>query len=153
MQSGEAPRQPMLCLSRAPAYSRTANGFTYIALLIAIAIFGVGLAAIGQIASTTARLQREAQLKWIGTQFVDAIGSYYYASTGPARSYPQTLQDLLQDQRSGNIKRHLRQVYLDPFTNKSDWLLVPAPGAGFRGVAAPKNADARNWEFEFTPTF
>jgi type II secretory pathway pseudopilin PulG len=145
-----------------PLFRRAANGvgraiagrgFTYVVMLIAIAILGVGLAAIGEIASTNARYQRDQQMTWIGSQFVDAIGSYYYASPGATRTYPQTLDDLVQDKRYPNIRRHLRQIYLDPFTGKPDWLLVPAPGNGFRGVTVPKGVEARQREYDFTPTF
>ena len=52
-----------------------------------------------------------------------------------AKKYlPQTLQDLLLDDRSPVPLRYLRRLYFDPMTNSADWQLVLAPEGGIKGV-------------------
>ena len=119
---------------------RRQNGFTYLGLLLAIALIGIGLAAASEVWSTVARRQRLVQLNWVGQQYVQAIGSYYEASPGSQKAYPHSMDDLLEDQRFGFVRRHLRQVYSDPLTGIADWQLISAPGGGFMGVQ-PVNSD------------
>ena len=102
---------------------RRLRGFTYIGLLIAVALMGIGLAAVGQVWSTVAKRERERELLFVGAQFRQAIGSYFESSPGVKR-YPRRLEDLLEDQRFPVIKRHLRRIYLDPITGKPDWGLM-----------------------------
>jgi type II secretory pathway pseudopilin PulG len=109
------------------------GGFTYVGLLLAVAIMAAGLAAIGEIASTAAKRDREAELLFVGDQFARAINEYVAASPG-AQQYPPTLQDLLADKRYPNIRRHLRRIYPDPMTGRTDWVLVRGPGGGIVGL-------------------
>jgi type II secretory pathway pseudopilin PulG len=99
------------------------HGFTYIGLLVAVVLIGIGLAAAGQVWNTTAKRERERELLFVGTQFRQAIGSYFEASPG-VKQYPRKLEELLQDQRFPVVKRHLRKIYLDPITGSRDWGLV-----------------------------
>jgi len=110
------------------------RGFTYLALLLAIAVLGIGLAAASEVWVTTARRQKLEQLEWIGAQFTQAIGSYYTASPGSVKVYPETLEELLEDRRYLTIRRHLRTVYLNPFTGKADWEKVSGPDGKVQGV-------------------
>jgi len=109
------------------------GGFTYIWLLAAIAIIAVGLAAIGEVASTTAKREREAELLFVGDQFARAIAEYHASSPG-APKYPQKLEELLADNRYPNARRYLRRVYPDPMSGRADWGLVRGPGGGIVGV-------------------
>jgi type II secretory pathway pseudopilin PulG len=102
---------------------RRLHGFTYIGLLIAVALIGIGLAAVAEVWTTAAKRERERELLFVGGQFRQAIGSYFEASPG-LKQYPQRLEDLLEDRRFPVIRRHLRKIYLDPITGKSDWGLV-----------------------------
>jgi type II secretory pathway pseudopilin PulG len=102
---------------------RHTRGFTYIGLLIAVALIGIGLAAVGQVWSTTMQRERERELLFVGGQFRQAIGSYFEASPG-LKQYPHRLEDLLEDQRFPVVKRHLRKIYLDPMTGKPNWSLM-----------------------------
>lgn len=111
-----------------------AAGFTYIGLLIAVAIMGVALAGAGTAWQTVAQREREAQLLFAGEQFRRAIGSYYEASPGPQKQYPASLRDLLADERHPRVKRHLRRVYADPMTRSADWGIVRGPGERITGV-------------------
>lgn len=110
------------------------SGFTYIGVLIAVALMGIGLLAISEVWTTTARRQKMAQLDWIGEQYVQAIESYYYANTGSVHFYPDKLDDLVEDKRYLSIKRHIRTLYANPFTNTADWKIIPSAQGGIQGI-------------------
>ena len=114
-----------------PAYLQ--RGFTYLGLLIIIAVMGAGLAAFGELFSHAAQREKERELIFIGNQFRGAIASYYNKSPG-AKVYPKKLEDLLEDRRFPMPQHHLRRVYSDPMTGKAEWGLDEAPGGGFMGV-------------------
>ncbi len=112
------------------------RGFTYLGVLFGIALIGIGLAAAGQIWSASLQRQREAQLRWVLEQYRLAIASYYESSPGSVKRYPQSIEDLLADQRFITIRRHLRQPYLNPVTNKNDWVLVRSQDQGIAAIQA-----------------
>jgi type II secretory pathway pseudopilin PulG len=115
------------------------GGFTYIGLLLAVAIMAAGLAAIGEVASTAAKRDKEAELLFIGDQFAQAIAQYAATSPG-AQQYPPSLEDLLADKRYPNVRRHLRRIYSDPMTGRSDWVLVRGPNGGIVGLHSQSTA-------------
>lgn len=109
------------------------RGFTYLGLLVAVALVGLLLAKAGEVASTTARREREAQLLWVGHQYRAAIGRYWIQR----HAYPRTLDELLGTAPDAPIQaRYLRAPYRDPMTGAADWVLVPAPAGGIMGVAS-----------------
>ena len=108
-----------------------ARGFTYLTILFVVALMGVGLALVGTMWNTAARREREAELLQIGGEYRKAIERYYLA--GP-RQYPKALSDLIQDPRQPGVVRHLRKLYWDPISGKSDWGLVRANDGGIAGV-------------------
>lgn len=114
------------------------EGFTYLGLLLAIALMGLGLSAASEVWTKTAERQREEQLKWVGAQFVQAIASYYLASPGLMKRYPIGIEDLLADKRFHYVVRHLRQIYVNPVTGKIDWELLRSPDGGIVGVRVPE---------------
>jgi type II secretory pathway pseudopilin PulG len=137
---------------------RCDRGFTYIGLLVLVALFGLLLAGAGQVASTTARREREAQLLWVGHEYRAAIGRYFVSR----RAYPQSLEELLGSAPDAPIQvRCIRRLYPDPMTNAVDWVLVPAPNGGIMGVTssskrAPlktKNFDLADKAFEDASTY
>ena len=107
-------------MMRPPAEQK---GFTFIGILLLVAIAGVALAAAGELWSTASKREKEAQLLFVGDEFRRAIGSYYESSPG-AKQFPQQLEDLLEDHRFPLVRRHLRKVYLDPITGTTKWGLV-----------------------------
>ena len=113
---------------------RGEQGFTYLALLIVIAVCGAVLAAVGELASHGQQREKEAELLFAGHQIRAAIGAYYERSPGGAKTYPKTLEDLLEDKRMPTIQRYLRKVYRDPVTGKADWGFVEGPGGTIMGV-------------------
>jgi hypothetical protein len=110
------------------------RGFTYLILIIAIAILGVALAGIGALASASSRHQRMVELKWIGEQYRVAVGSYYESSPGSVKVFPKKLEELLIDSRYLTIRRHIRELYVDPLTGLADWREVHAPDGGIQGI-------------------
>jgi type II secretory pathway pseudopilin PulG len=96
------------------------RGFTYVGLLIAIAIIGAGLAAVGQVWHTTLKHEREKELLFVGNQFRQGINGYFKANN----RYPSRLEELLLDDRSQVIRRHLRKMFVDPMTGLAEWGVV-----------------------------
>ncbi len=110
-----------------------ARGFTYIGLLMAVVIMGLLLTVVSRVWLTTEQREREAQLLWVGHAYRLAIASYYRHGG----RFPETLQQLLQDERTPVPLRHLRQLYADPMTGQADWTLIPtADGQHIAGVAS-----------------
>ena len=129
------------------------GGFTYLWVLAAIAVLGIGLLAVSEVWVTSARRQKLVELEWIGGQFTRAIGSYYQSTPGVAKVYPLTLLDLIEDRRYVTVRRHLRAVYANPFTGKPDWELVVVGDGRVRGVRVtlPSEDGVSVKEFAYQP--
>lgn len=109
------------------------RGFTYLWVLVAIAVLGVGLLAVSEMWTTVVHRQKLEELEWSGAQIARAIGSYYETSPG-TKAYPANMQDLLDDRRSLVIRRHLRANYPNPFSGKTEWEFMVEADGKFRGV-------------------
>lgn len=92
-----------------------------------LVIGGIGLAALGEQARQRALREQEAELAFRGAEIASAIASYVDASPGGSRTLPRSIDDLLEDRRSGRVVRHLRQLRPDPIGVGWIWL---APGEG-----------------------
>jgi type II secretory pathway pseudopilin PulG len=101
------------CTSRGP---RSPGGFTYVALLAAIVIIGITMTAAGKYWAAVAIREKEEELFFRGDQYRQAIESYYRARVPNA--FPERIEQLLQDDRSPQAKRHLRQQFKDPVTGE-----------------------------------
>jgi type II secretory pathway pseudopilin PulG len=112
----------------------TAAGFTYIGVLVLVAILGIGLAAAGVVFHQQVQREKEKALLYAGDRIRLAIGQYYEKSPGGDKHFPHALEDLLLDQRYPALQRYLRRVYPDPMTASKEWELVPAPDGGIIGV-------------------
>jgi len=110
------------------------SGFTYIGILIAVALAGIGLALTGELWSAAAVRDRERELLAVGDELRRAISSYYESTPGAAKQFPKSLDDLLRDRRYPVVRRHLRRPYPDPMTGSADWGIVPGPGGTIMGV-------------------
>lgn len=111
------------------------GGFSYIGLLLMVAMTSGGLAVAASVASVQGQREKEADLLFAGAQFRDAITAYRDRSpAGQPPRFPQSLQDLLEDRRWPTVRRHLKQVWVDPMTGTREWGLVRAPGGGIMGV-------------------
>jgi type II secretory pathway pseudopilin PulG len=142
-------------------------GFTYLILLILVALLAFGLASVATVWDTLGRRERERELLFVGDQFRRAITSYQAETPTGARRFPTQLDDLLSDNRFPTVRRHLRRIYLDPMTGKPEWGLVkngdaiigvyslstsrPIKTDGFpAGLEHFKSAaDYRGWTFAF----
>jgi type II secretory pathway pseudopilin PulG len=106
-----------------------ARGFTYLWMLLAVALISVGLALTLELDSTVAARDREAELLRVGHEFRNAIGRYHELQVqGGAKQYPASLDDLLKDNRFPTTRRHLRRVHIDPMTRTDEWGLVKING-------------------------
>lgn len=80
------------------------------------------------------RRAAEEELIFIAWQFRNAFKSYYESTPRGANPYPRQLSDLLLDPRISGTRRHLRQIFVDPLTGKSDWGTLEAAGGGIMGM-------------------
>jgi type II secretory pathway pseudopilin PulG len=122
------------------------GGFGYLMALFAIAALGLLAAVAGQVWHTTAQRIRESELLFIGQQYRQAFESYHAYKMGGVQQYPKRLEDLLNDNRSQTVLRHLRHIYPDPMTGKVDWVLVTA---GDRIVGLHSRSDAKSFKRNF----
>jgi len=70
---------------------RTQAGFTYLAILFAIAISGVVLTEVGINWAQENQREKERQLLFVGNQFRQAIALYYERTPSAVKRYPPTL--------------------------------------------------------------
>ena len=148
-------------------------GFTYIGVLVIMAVMMMALGAASQVWHSVMQREKEQELLFIGHQFRAAIGNYYAQS---GNRYPPNLEALLESNDLGvtgsaaKKNRFLRKIYQDPMTNESNWGLVTGPDKSVQGVyslSAEKpfkttgfiNADAdlelaekySDWQFVYMP--
>lgn len=117
-----------------------AQGFTYIGLIIFIAILGLASTASVSVGTLVQRRGAEQELLFVGSQFRNAFQSYYLATPPGKKQYPNSLDDLIKDPRFPQPVRHLRKIYADPITGKTDWTVIEAPGGGVMGVSSKSDA-------------
>lgn len=117
------------------------RGFTYLGVLFLVVLMGAALAGAGQLWSTASLRAKERELLWVGTQYARALRRYYEASPA-AKQYPQHLAELLEDERSPAVRRHLRRLYPDPLTGQADWGLILAADGRVVGVHSQSTRQA-----------
>lgn len=115
------------------------QGFTYVWLLMTVAVLAIGLSVIGPRWSDDARREREGELLRIGALYAKAITAYYASTPGAAKAYPARLDDLLSDTRMVGTVRHLRKLYADPLNEQRPWGVVRDAAGGIRGVYSQSN--------------
>jgi type II secretory pathway pseudopilin PulG len=103
---------------------RRNGGFTYLSVIILVAIIGLVTAATLKMGAVIQRSKAEEQLLDIGAAFSDALQSYADATPAGMPTQPPSLQALLKDTRFTSTRRHLRQIYPDPMTGKAEWGVV-----------------------------
>lgn len=116
------------------SHMKKQSGFTYLAILFAIAIAGVMLAKTGIDWSQAGQREKERQLLFVGNQFRQAIALYYERTPSAVKRYPAKLDELLADERYNPPQHYLRKLYCDPITNRIQWGLAMAPEGGIMGV-------------------
>lgn len=100
------------------------RGFTYLSLIIVVAIIGMVAASAIKLGSVLQRSRAEQQLLDIGAAFSDALKSYADATPQGLPPQPPSLKELLKDPRFPGTRRHLRKIFVDPMTGKAEWGIV-----------------------------
>lgn len=104
------------------------HGFTFIGLLIFITISGIAMSAVSITWQYRVQIQREKELLFVGRQYQKAIQRFYQTSPDGINRYPKSLQELVLDKRFSTPKRHLRRLYLDPFTQGLPMMTIEQNG-------------------------
>jgi len=97
------------------------GGFAYMALLVVIFASSLALSVALPDKYQQAKRERETQLLFVGQQYANAIRSFYENPYVSIKRYPDTLDELLVDNRTAVPRHHLRQLYRDPITGSKEW--------------------------------
>jgi type II secretory pathway pseudopilin PulG len=150
------------------------KGGALLIVLVMVVIVGLSAGIAGTSWQTIVQRADEAELFWRGSQYRQAIQSYYEYGSGSSRNktgqYPAKLDDLLKDPRSLASKKHIRQLYVDPVTD-GDWELVKDKTGRIIGVRSSSDrepfqqdgfplgyedfagaASYSSWDFSYQPT-
>lgn len=128
-------------------------GFSYLWVLLLVALMGVGLTVVAEMDSIVSQRDQEKALLVTGRQFQVAIGRYYeMVKVGGRNQYPARLEDLLQDPRYPGTVRHLRKIFIDPMTGKAEWGLVKVGGriVGVHSLSEKTPIKQANFEADFS---
>ena len=130
-----------------------ARGYTYVGLLIFVAVIGLLSATALQAGLTMQRRIAEDDLLERGQRLMLALESYAKATPPGQGPYPKRIGDLERDPRfPKTVVRHLRRVERDPITGLARWGTVPSEdGTGIVGFYSLSNA--RTARKEFKPPF
>ena len=116
--------------------SRGANGYTFVELLIVVALLSILAAAAMPLVRVTVRRQKEAELRHslreVRTaidRYKDAVDRGMIGGTSVrlgSEGYPPDLKTLVEGVQktgdaSGTKLRFLRRIPLDPIMNSTDW--------------------------------
>lgn len=126
------------------------RGFSYIGLLIVMAIIATGTSIAIEAGATLQQRTGEEELLAIGAEFRAALESYAAATPFGQPTTPLELKDLLRDPRHPGVRRHLRRIYADPLTGKSRWGLLRSPDGRIAGIHSLSKS--KTWKrAEFPP--
>jgi type II secretory pathway pseudopilin PulG len=103
---------------------RRQAGFTYVGLVVFVAILGMVGAATLKVDGLLRRAAAEQELLEIGAAYSAALRRYAAATPRGFPPVPPTLQDLLKDPRFPGTRRHLRKIFVDPITGGTEWGIV-----------------------------
>ena len=123
-----------------------AGGYAYLYLLFAIALLAIAMTGVASLDMLTRRQSDERELLRIGHEFRSALISY--RQSHPSRQFPLKIEDLLEDRRGGSLKRHLRKLYVDPVTRRSDWGVIRQAGYIIGVHSLSENAPMKVANFE-----
>jgi len=105
------------------------QGYTYIGLLILVAVTATLSAGLLRTGAVVQRHVAEEALLEAGSDLGNALYSYARATPQGQNARPQRMEDLLHDPRFTKITvRHLRRIPLDPMTGQTRWGELRAEG-------------------------
>jgi type II secretory pathway pseudopilin PulG len=110
------------------------RGFTYLWVLIAIAITSAGFASVTSVYSQAVARAKRIDSRWVEEQYAFALKRYQAATPIGTPAFPATLEELMEDKRYVTLRRHVRELYVDPMTGQMDWQLVQRPDGRIVGV-------------------
>lgn len=113
---------------------RRCAGFTYLGVLFLVALLALTAGMASAVWATVQQREHERQLAFAGRQIQLAIERYRAQAQGADARFPQELRHLLRDPRVPGVRRFLRQVYVDPMTERPEWGLVRLADGGIVGV-------------------
>jgi len=133
--------------------ARQQGGFTYVGLLIFIAVLGLMSAGVLRVGMTMQRHQDEQDLLERGQALAQALASYARATPAGQSRQPKAIEDLLRDPRYPKIiMRHLRAIGVDPFTGQAQWgELRSEDKKGIIGFYSL--SEQKPWRKSFVPPF
>lgn len=133
--------------------ARHARGFTYLGVVLMMAVLGLAAVATLLLGAIAERRVAEEELLAIGSEFRDAFISYANATPPGQPRTPPSLQALIKDPRYPTLRRHLRRLYVDPLSGEEAWGTIQAvPGPGIMGVysmAGGKPIKIGNFDLRF----
>lgn len=132
--------------------ARRGGGFTYVGLLILVAIISIAATATVQLGAVTQRRSAEEELLHVGRQFRAALFSYQNSTPAGMPRLPKELGDLVRDPRQPALRRHLRRIPVDPITGKAEWGVVRTPDGFIQAVHSLSEArpiKVGNFEVDF----
>lgn len=139
---------------RAPRRPGAQGGYTYLGLIIFVAVVSVASAATLRLGVAAQRHAAEQALLETGLRLSLALESYARATPqGQDNFAPPDVQSLLRDPRyPQKIVRHLRRLEPDPITGKPAWGIVLTEDK--RGIAGFHSlSDAKPLRSVFAPPF
>lgn len=136
------------------------RGFSYLVLLLWIAIGSTLLTVLASRWSFESRRERETEFVFRAEQYRLAIESYSAPininGCSNLQQLPVSLNDLVTDSRCGLTRHHLRALYTDPITRSPQWGLVQSFGTiqgvySMSDLAPVRHVDGvktyREWKF------
>lgn len=118
------------------AVNKAQGGFTYILMLVAVAVVSLTAGLGVTLVSSEVQADREEELLFRGMAYREAIGRYHRQE----KNYPPTLDALVSNPIPA--KRYMRALYRDPMGGEK-WQLILGAGGGIIGVASGSKVPPR----------
>jgi type II secretory pathway pseudopilin PulG len=129
------------------------RGYTYVGLLILVAVLALVSTATLRAGMTMQRHQAEEDLLERGLALAQALNSYARSTPSGQSRRPKAIEDLLRDPRYPKVViRHLRSIGADPITGQAQWgQVLTDDGKGIVGFYSL--SEQKPWRTTFVPPF
>jgi type II secretory pathway pseudopilin PulG len=95
-----------------------------IGVLIVLALAALAAVQTGQRLVDARQRANEEELLFVGEQYREAVQSYWRVSVRGVHAWPVQLEDLIEDRRFPEPRRHLRKLFADPMSPETPWGIV-----------------------------